>query len=80
MVQHKKHYLRIKRIMSVGLQIHQSVIEEYKFFPYKELAYVEIPYNHKTYMIPIKHIALYSEHPHPNEIMSLLQDVIKIVK
>jgi len=77
---HKKHHIWLKRILSVAVDIHSHTIEEYKFFPYKELVYVSIPYNHKLYMIPVKYIALYTEHPHPNEIMPLIQDSVKITK
>jgi hypothetical protein len=72
--------MRLKRVLSVGTQLHEKTIEEYKYFPYKELVYVEIKYTGKTYMIPVKYLALYTEHPHPNEIMPLIQDSLKIAK
>jgi len=31
-------------------------------------------------MIPVKYLALYTEHPHPNEIMPIIQDSVKITK
>lgn len=70
----------MKRILSVALQLHHETIEEYKLFPYRELVYVEIPYNRKTYMIPVKYVALYAEHPHPNDVMHLIHDATKIAK
>lgn len=79
-VMHKKHHVWMKRILSVALQLHHDTIEEYKLFPYRELVYVEIPYNRKTYMIPVKYVALYAEHPHPNDIMHLIHDATKIAK
>lgn len=44
------------------------------------MVYVSIPYNKKLYMIPVKYMALYTEHPHPNEIMPLIHDSVKITK
>jgi hypothetical protein len=79
-VAHKKHHIWLKRILSVAVQLHNDTIEEFRLFPYRELVYAEIPYNRKMYMIPIKYIALYAEHPHPNEIISLIQDATKLVK
>ena len=44
------------------------------------LTYLEIEHRKRLYHIPVKYLALYFEHPDPNQVMSLIQDALKIVK
>lgn len=79
-VSHRIHKFGLKSILNEGLKIHGNLIKEYIVMPYMGLTYVEISHRSRTYHIPVKYLALYHEHPNPNDIMSLLQDALKIVK
>jgi len=79
-VLHKVHHLKLKTILNGAVQIHERAIEEFKLMPYASIVYVDVTYMGRRYHIPLKYLALYSEHPHPNEIMSLLQDTIAVIR
>ena len=79
-VSHKVHKFGLKTILNEGVKIHQSIIEEFRIMPYMGLTYVEIQHRTRVYHIPVKYLALYYEHPDPNQIMPLIQDALKIVK
>lgn len=79
-VNHKVHKFGLRKILNAGLQEHKEIIQSYKEFPYIGVTYLSINHKNRVYHIPVKYLALYDEHPHPNEIMSLIQDSLKIVK
>ncbi|MBM3910328.1 MAG: hypothetical protein FJ356_01610 [Thaumarchaeota archaeon] len=79
-VKHTTHHIHIKQILNNAMDIHKEAIDQFKFMPFKEMIYVESVFKDRRYHIPLKYLSLWSEHPHPNEILSLIQDVITIVK
>jgi len=79
-VAHKVHHFKLKTILNGAVRIHAEAIAEFKLIPYKTMVYVDVTYMKRTYHIPLKYLVLFSEHPHQNEIMGILQDTVTVIR
>ena len=79
-VRHKTHYLRLKKVLNIGMREHYDAIEDYKWMPHRAITYIEVRFDKKIFHLPLKYLVLYQVHEHPREILPLIQDSLRIMK
>jgi hypothetical protein len=79
-VKHKVHHRHTKQVLDNAILMNKELIDEYRIMPYSKQIWVETEWKGRRYMIPIKYLVLWEDHPNKNEIMDMVLDEITTVR
>jgi hypothetical protein len=79
-VKHKVHHRHTKQVLEHAILMNNELIDEYRIMPYSKSVWVETEWKERRYMIPIKYLVLWQDHPNKNEIMDMVLDEITTVR
>lgn len=79
-VNHKKHYVRCKRIYNKAMKEHDDLISLYRKGKIPKDMFAEVYFNNSYYHIPLSAITRYADNGYSKDTMDELQSAIKHVK